>query len=815
MSSLYLRPHRFISKIPFKLFSASSSAKVSSAQIDQRLLLSDQLISLLENFWENVGWVKSIHAQIIVNFESKHQFLASKLVKAYSDLGCLGSARYVFDKMPQPKTILSNAMLNGYLHNGCYEEAIRLFNFMSLSDLGFDSRTCTFMLKACGRVGDYEMGMEVIRRAVDLGMGKDRFLGSTMVSFLTNFGDIGQARRIFSCMLERDVVCWNSMIGGYVKVCQFDEALDLFHDMLDCGIKPSSITLMSLTQACGGKRNLELGRCVHGYILGLGMSTDIKVLTSLVDMYSKMGDCRSARMVFRSMPLRNLVSWNAMISCCVQNGYVNESLELFRELILSIGHFDSATIGSLFQGCAQIADLEGGKILHGCILRRGLEKNPILSTAIVDLYTKCGAIKEAAFLFNRLEDRNVITWTAMLGGLAQNGHAEDALKLFSQMQEEGVAANSVTLVSLTHCCAHLGSLKKGWSVHAQLLLHGCASEVVNRTALIDMYAKCGKLNFAERVFKDGSSKDVKLWNSMIAGYGMHGQGHEALAVYTRMLKEGLKPNQTTFVSLLSASSHSGLVDEGKRLFISMERDYNIRPTEKHYASYVDLLSRAGLLEEAEALIQEMPYEPGTAVYKPLLSGCRTHKNIDIGIRTADRLLSLDSMSPGMYIMLSNIYAQAMRWEAVDSIRGLMRKQGLRKTPGYTAIEVGNQVHTFFAGDDESHPYWMKIIQVLDNLRQEVEALGYAADTSCILRDVDEAMKMKLLWRHSERLAIAFGLLSTPGGSTIRLTKNLRVCLDCHEVTKFISKIVRREIIARDANRFHHFVDGKCSCNDYW
>ncbi|GLT67861.1 hypothetical protein SLA2020_401390 [Shorea laevis] len=815
MPSLHFHGHSFIHKLPFKLLSLSSFTKISNVQTHQTLPIIDRFISFLEEFSENVSWVRSIHAQIIVNSQSKYQFLAAKLVKAYGDLGCLDSARDVFDQIPQPKTILCNALLNGYLHNECYEEAVQLFKLMSSSDLSFDSHTCTFVLKACTRLGDYDTGMEVIRRALDRGIEKDRFVGTSMIKFLTNLGDVVGARQVFSGMTERDVVCWNSMIGGYVKVCQYDEAFNFFLDMLGCGIRPSPVTVVSLTQACGGIRDLDLGRCIHGYVLGSGMGRDISVLTSLVDMYNKIGDYKSARLVFGRMPMKNIISWNAMISCCVQNGYVHEAFNLFHELVTNVGSFDSMTVVSLLHGCAQIADLESGKILHGCILRQGLEGNVILSTAVVDLYSKCGALKEATFVFDRMKDRNVITWTAMIGGLAQNGHAEEALKLFSQMQSEGIAANSVTLVSLVHSCAHLGSLKKGRSVHAQLFLHGSTFEVVNRTALIDMYAKCGKINHAERVFNGGTfSKDVILWNSMITGYGMHGQGHQALVVYSRMIKEGLKPNQTTFISLLSACSHSGLVEEGRILFHSMESDHKVRPTEKHYACYVDLLSRAGLLEEAEALIKQMPFEPSTAVFEALLSGCRTHKNIDMGIRTADRLLRLDTMNPGIYIMLSNIYAHARRWDAVDYIRGLMRKQGLRKIPGYTLIEVGNQVHTFFAGDD-SHPNRAEINQVLENLRLEVEALGYVADTSCILRDVDEPMKMKLLWRHSERLAIAFGLLSTPAGSSIRITKNLRICLDCHVVTKHISKMVRREIIVRDANRFHHFINGTCSCNDYW
>ncbi|KAJ7973422.1 Pentatricopeptide repeat-containing protein [Quillaja saponaria] len=791
----------------------SSFTSSNNAQFNQPPII-DGLLSLLRKISDSLIQVKSIHGQIITNSVSTDQFLAKNLVKSYCDLGRLDDARHLFDQFPHPKTILCNAMIAGYLRYEQYEELLRLFKWMGSCHIEIDSYTCNFTLKACLGLLDYEMGMEIIKRAVERGFGKDPFFGSSMINFLVKFGNLDEARKIFDGLPERDVVCWNSMIGGYVQACHFKEAISLFLEMSGRGIRPSSVTIASLLRACGVSGALKLGKCVHSCLLGLGMGDDVLLLTSLVYMYSTMGDIGSACLVFKSMPTRNLVTWNAMISGCIQNGQVQESFSLFHRLVISGGKFDSGTLVSLIQGCCQTANLETGKILHACIFRRGLELNLILSTAIVDLYCKCGALAHASVVFERLNERNVISWTAMLAGLAQNGYAEDALKLFKQMQVEGVTANSVTLVSLLYCCAHLGTLKKGRSIHAHLIRHGFAFEVVSMTALIDMYAKCGKISYAERVFNNVVYKDVILCNSMIMGYGIHGHGQYSVGVYNRMMEEGLKPNQTTFISLLAACSHSGLVEEGITLFHCMERDHNIRPTDKHYACCVDLLSRAGRLKEAEALIGQMPFQPSGAVLEALLNGCRTYKNIDMGIQVADKLLHIDPMNTAIYVMLSNIYAEAKRWDAVDYMRHLIRTRGLKKTPAFSLIEVQNQVYTFFAGDD-SHPRWAEIDQLLENLRIELEASGYVPDTSCVLRDLEEPMKVKLLWRHSERLAIAFGLLSTPYGSLIRITKNLRVCVDCHVVTKYISKIAQREIIVRDANRFHHFVNGECSCNDYW
>ncbi|KAK7379905.1 hypothetical protein VNO78_34181 [Psophocarpus tetragonolobus] len=771
--------------------------------------------SLLHQFSNTLIHVKSIHAQIIKNWVSNENFLASKLIRVYSNLGFLCPARKVFDQCSLMETTVCNAMMAGFLTNQQYIEVPKLFKMMGCCDIEVDSYTCMFALKACTSMLDDEIGMEIVKTAVRRGFHFHPYVGSSMVNYLVKCGYLDDARKVFDGMPEKDVVCWNSIIGGFVREGLFKEAIQMFLEMIGGGLSPSSVTMASLLKACGESGLKKLGMCAHGCVLALGMNNDLFVLTSLVDMYSNLGDTDRAALVFNNMCGRSLISWNAMISGYVQNGMIPQSFALFQRLVQSGFGFDSGTLVSLIRGCSQTSDLENGKILHACIIRKELESNLVLSTAIVDMYSKCGAIKQATTVFGRMGKKNVITWTAMLVGLSKNGHAEDALKLFCQMQEENVAANSVTLVSLLHCCVHLGSLKKGRSIHSHLMRNGYALDAVITSALIDMYAKCGKIRSAEKLFNNGFHlKDVILCNSMIMGYGMHGHGHYALGVYSRMIQERLKPNQTTFVSLLTACSHSGLVEEGKALFHCMERDHNIKPLDKHYACLVDLLSRAGHLKEADALVKQMPFQPSTDVLEALLSGCRTHKNINMGIQIADRLISLDYLNSGIYIMLSNIYAEAGRWDSVNYIRGLMRMQGLKKIPGFSLIEVGNQVYTFFASDD-SHPRWSDIYQLLENLRFEVEAEGYIPDTSCVLRDVNEPMKVKLLWGHSERLAIAFGLLSTPYGSLIRITKNLRVCVDCHTVTKYISKIVQREIIVRDANRFHHFVNGKCSCNDYW
>jgi pentatricopeptide repeat protein len=309
-------------------------------------------------------------------------------------------------------------------------------------------------------------------------------------------------------------------------------------------------------------------------------------------------------------------------------------------------------------------------------------------------------------------------------------------------------------------------------------------------------------------------RDVVSWNTMIAGYGMHGQGEDALGLFSKMQQTCINPDSITFVCVLSACSHTGLLEEGWEYFYCMSRDYCITPKMQHYACMIDLLGRAGCLKDAQDFIEKMPYKPSASVWGSLLGACRVHNNIQVGEYVAERLFDLDPEKAGYYVLLSNIYAAAGRWDDVSKVRTMMKDRGIKKMPGCSLVEVKNKVHAFNVGD-KSHPQSEKIYAMLNSLAKQMEEAGYIPDTNFVLHDVEEEVKEHMLYSHSEKLAIAFGLINTSPGTTIRITKNLRVCGDCHNATKFISKIVRREIIVRDANRFHHFKDGSCSCRDYW
>ncbi|PSS23590.1 Pentatricopeptide repeat-containing protein [Actinidia chinensis var. chinensis] len=413
-----------------------------------------------------------------------------------------------------------------------------------------------------------------------------------------------------------------------------------------------------------------------------------------------------------------------------------------------------------------------------------------------------------------MPNRDLVTWTVMIGAYAECGNARESLVLFDRMREEDVVPDKVAMVTVVNACAKMGAMHKAKLVHEYIGRRDFSLDVILGTAMIDMYAKCGSLDSSREIFDRMREKNVITWSAMIAAYGYHGKGREALDLFPSMLTSGILPNRITFVSLLYACSHAGLVDEGLLIFNSMGDNYSVERDVKHYTCMVDLLGRAGRLDEALDLIENMSVEKDEELWGALLGACRIHNRTEMVEKAAKSLLDLQPQNPGHYVLLSNIFAKAGRWEDVAKIRELMTHRRLKKIPGWTWIEVDNKTHQFSVGD-RTHTRSKEIYKMLKTLLEKLELAGYVPDTNFVLHDVDEELKQGMLYTHSEKLAIAFGLISTPEGTPIRITKNLRVCGDCHTFIKYVSAITNRLIVVRDANRFHHFKEGACSCGDYW
>eukprot|EP01018_Ginkgo_biloba_P010117 Gb_21745 [translate_table: standard] len=599
---------------------------------------------------------------------------------------------------------------------------------------------------------------------------------------------------------------WKSQPNNFESLC--NELL--FKDSND-NDNANTYACASLLQACTSMRTLNQ---VHAHILITGLDQNIFLGAKLVNMYAAWGSPQNARLVFDKISKPNSFLWSTMIRGYARNGYCEDTLKLYYQMQLAGIPPDNFTFPFVLKACAGLSALQEGKEIHYHIVRNGFDSDVFIEASLIDMYAKCGNIESARQVFDKMSTRDVVSWTAMIEGYVQNGHAHEALALFNEMQLADVKPNSITVLSVLAACSHLGALQQGKWIHEYIIKNGFESKVSVGTALIDMYAKCGSIEIARQLFDKMSKKDVVLWSAMIAGYGMHGHGKDALEVFGQMQQIGMKPNHVTFTCVLSACSHAGLVDEGWQYFYCMSRDYSITPRVKHYACMVDLLGRAGHLDEAQDFIKQMPLEPDAGVWGALLGACRIHCNIELGEHVAEHLFDLQPTHAGYYILLSNIYAAAGRWDDVAKIRAMMTDRGVRKAPGRSLIEVNKRVHSFLVGD-RSHPQSEKIYATLETLAGQLKEAGYVPNTNFALHDVEEEAKEHILCSHSEKLAIAFGLINISPGTPIRITKNLRVCGDCHTATKFISKIVGREIIVRDANRFHHFKDGVCSCLDYW
>lgn len=425
-----------------------------------------------------------------------------------------------------------------------------------------------------------------------------------------------------------------------------------------------------------------------------------------------------------------------------------------------------------------------------------------------------GEVDLARELFDGMPQRDPIAWNTMIAGYSQVGRSKEALELFSLMQVEGVTVSEATMVSVLTACAHLGALAQGKWAHGYIQKNKIRITVTLGTALIDMYSKCGDMMKAMVVFWSMREKNVYAWSSALSGLAMNGAGKECLELFELMKQQHVQPNGVTFISVLRGCSVAGLVDKGHEHFDSMRNEYGIEPWYEHYGCIVDLYGRSGRLDDAVNFINAMPIEPHVGAWGALLNACRIYKNIELGELATQKILELESKNDGAYVLLSNIYADSRNWKGVSSVRESMKAKGVSKEPGCSVIEVAGKVHEFFVGD-RSHPRYKEIEVMLGEMSKRLRLAGFEARTNEVFFDIEEEEKEDALCWHSEKLAIAFGLIVLGEGVTIRIVKNLRVCLDCHDATKFISKVFEREIVVRDRNRFHHFKDGACSCMDYW
>ncbi|KAF3776262.1 putative pentatricopeptide repeat-containing protein [Nymphaea thermarum] len=640
------------------------------------------------------------------------------------------------------------------------------------------------------------------------------YLCTKLAALYASFGEMVDAGLIFDRIVLKSSFLWNVMIRGYANSGLPEDALVLFGEMICFGQKADNFTYPFVLKACGDLLMVRLGREVHCQIVVRGFEHDLYVANSLLAMYMKFGEVWLSRQLFDKMSVRDLTSWNIVISGYAQNGYFDQAISVFRVMEQATVGQDRVTFLSLVAACANLSDVELARQVHGRIVGESLEYDAFVRNSLIDMYCKCGFLVGAVKLFEGIVDKDVVSWNSIIAGCVRNGEPVRSFTLFRRMRAEIDEVDQATLTSLISACNQLTALHCARCIHAYIIEIGFGFDITLGTSVVDMYAKCGSVEFARQVFDEIPTRNLFSWSAIIAGYGLHGRGKDSLSFFEEMKHSGIKPDGVTCLSVLAACSHAGLVDEGREIFEKMSSEYSVVPQMEHYICFVDLLGRVGRLEEAYDFIESMKMEPSIDVWASLLSACRTHNNMHLAEAIADKIFHLKPKGIGAYVALSNIYASARRWKDAEVVRAILRQRKLKKPPGYSFVELNRTVHWFLVGD-RSHPQSEEIYAKLADLRIQMKEAGYKPDTSSVFYDVEDDVKEKMLECHSERLAIGFVLINTRPGTPIRIAKNLRVCNDCHSATKLISKLVGREIIVRDARRFHHFINGSCSCGDYW
>ncbi|WJX49264.1 Pentatricopeptide repeat-containing protein [Trifolium repens] len=579
----------------------------------------------------------------------------------------------------------------------------------------------------------------------------------------SDFRDPIYALSLFDQMSQPNCFAWNTVIRAFSdsSSSNANNALLIFCQMMYDGVvEPNSFTFPSVLKACSVVAGLEEGKQVHGLVVKFGFVDDEFVVSNLLRMYVLCGSIEDASVLFHK----------------------------------NVGDLSSEI---------RVRD------------KRRQEGNVVLCNVMIDGYVRIGKIDAARELFDEMQQKSVVSWNAMISGYAQNGFFKEAVDLFHRMMEMGdVSPNRVTLVSVLPAISRLGALELGKWVHLYAERNGVRIDEVLGSALIDMYAKCGNIEKAIQVFKRLSKTNVIAWNAMIGGLAMHGKAKDVLDYFSRMERSGVSPSDVTYIAILSACSHAGLVEKGRSIFNDMVNRAGLQPRIEHYGCMVDLLGRAGYLEEAEELITNMPIKPDDVIWKALLGACKLHKNVEIGRRAAEVLMKLAPHDSGAYVALSNLYASSGNWDGVAEVRMMMKELDIRKDPGCSWIEIDGVIHEFLVEDD-SHPRAKEIHSMLKEISNKLSLVGHIQDTTQVLLKMDEEHKESLLHYHSEKIAVAFGLISTSPKTPLQIVKNLRICEDCHSSMKLISKVYQRRIIIRDRKRFHHFENGSCSCMDYW
>ncbi|KAL6842648.1 hypothetical protein ACP4OV_027492 [Aristida adscensionis] len=599
-------------------------------------------------------------------------------------------ARAVFDGMPLPNAPVWNYMIRGHSSRGAPADALAAFKAMLRRGVSPDSYTMAAVVSASAASAGWEWratGGAVHAMVCKIGCASDMFAMSGLVNLYGTFRSAEDARKVFEEMPERDVVSWTSMISAFAHCGMWDDALRSLAGMQEEGINPNKVTIISLLSAFGQGRAVEQGRWVYGHLTEYGIEADVDIRNALITMYARCGCMSDALEVFRVMPARNTKSWNTLIDGFVQNQKHKEALRMFEEMISNGVTPDAVTFVSVLSACTQLGDLQQGRDFHNYINNHGICCDSILTNSLINMYAKCGDMAEAEVVFQTMRQRDVVSWTTMVCAYVQGRQFTVAFDFFEEMKIAGVVANEMALVSLLSACSQLGALDKGREIHSYIEEKNVRKDICLESALVDMYAKCGCIDMAAKIFSKMQHKQILTWNSMIGGFSNNGHGKEAVQLFNQLLKlSDPKPDGITFNAVLGACAHVGMVSEGLQYFYSMS-SFGIAPDVEHYGCIADLLGRAGLLEEAFDFIKKMPIEPNHVIWGSLLSACRFHHRTDLGRIIGQHIIDLAPNDVSAHVLISNLHAEEGQWDDVQQVRQLMGSRGIEKSPGHSIAVV--------------------------------------------------------------------------------------------------------------------------------
>lgn len=677
-------------------------------------------------------FVGQLHCFAAKNGYDKDVYVGTGLIDFYSKNVGVEVARLVFDELVVKSAVTWTAIITGYVKSGQSDVSLKLFSQMKEADVVPDRYVISSVLSACCVLGFLEGGKQTHGYVLRRGTEMDVSVSNVLIDLYVKCGKVSTGRKLFDQMVIRNVISWTTMISGYMQNSLDREALNLFTEMSSLGWKLDGFACTSVLTSCGSLEALEQGRQVHAYTIKDYLDGDEFVINSLIDMYSKCDSLTDARKAFSNMVNHNVISYNAIIEGYSRQENLSEALCLFHEMRVRMVHPSLLTFVSLLGVTASLLAVELSMQIHGLIIKYGVSLELYAGSALVDVYAKCSFVKDARLVFEEMNEKDIVVWNAMLFGYAQQSESEDALRLFIELQHTRHKRNEFTFVAVITAASNLASLPHGQQFHNLLKKAGLDFDPFVANALVDMYAKCGSLDDARKIFNSAIWRDVVCWNSMITTYAQHGEAEEALKMFDGMINEGIQPNYVTFVGVLSACGHVGLVEDGFRHFNSMSR-FGIKPGTEHYACIVSLLGKAGKLSEAKDFIEKMPVQPAAIVWRTLLSACRITNDAELGKYAAEMAISIEPEDSGSYVLLSNIFASKGMWTDVKSVREKMDCNGVVKEAGCSWLEMNNKVHVFTARD-KSHLESTLIYLLMDDLTYHIKGLDYVPDTATVTNE---------------------------------------------------------------------------------